>query len=71
MKVVIEKRSRFDWLFNDIAEYEKGETRIDWTYRNIKSYLADKSPLICGKGSNHIWIKDKSDINTRLCIITV
>ena len=70
METVIEHSTEFDDLLSEIGEREQAETDMETTYGRMKLYLKQTPALIYGRGSNHIWIKSKEDMEKRLCIIT-
>lgn len=70
MKIKIEKDTSFNSIFQSIAEYEKEETRLLFTYGRIKDYFSRCKEIIFGRGGHHIWFALKDKPNERIAIIT-
>ena len=66
--IKIEKETKHSTALNTFFEVMQN-SNIDIIYDTLKSqFITDD--LICGKGSSHIWIKEKNNINDRIAIIT-
>jgi hypothetical protein len=67
MKLQLENPSKNDSAVNEIFQFAKNNT-----FEQTKLFVSIYHPgLMIGRGGNHIWIKDKKDIDTRLAIIFI